>query len=238
TLLDVHAPVRIQTNKDSSIISVDEDFVIYASIDFGETWSILPINKPDPENWSGMTVSSMYSHNNDTILVGAEVTVWLTKSGNNQKRKILRTTNGGQDWIVQYLDDSNFNCCGPLMSQIDFLNDTIGIATGNNLIIRTTNIGGELHIRDTVIYGSVEDYSSDQLGISIFPNPTSKEITVSLSNDNYISLDIFSMTGKLLKTYTLDRINHFDISDFEDGIYILRFKGKRINYNRLVKTTL
>lgn len=228
--------VRIQINSDSSVIAVDEYLEIIKSDDFGKTWSVLPINKPDPESWFGMTVSSMYSHNLDTILVGAEVTVWLTKSGGDQKRKILRTTNGGQDWIVQFIDDLDSHCCGtPLLSSIHFLNDTIGFTTGNNLILRTTNTGGDTHIRDTIIFGSVEDQKGRPGGVNVFPNPATSTLNIQLSNSDYQHLDVLSMSGRMLDNHILNQSNQFDLTEYPAGMYILRFTGKKTYYHSLIK---
>ena len=230
-------PVKIHVNNDSSVIVVDELFSIIKSDNFGGTWSEMQINLPDPDSWFGMRATGLSSLNRDTIFVGSEVMVWVVKSSGQQKRKILRTTNGGQDWILQFFDDPNSNCCGtPLLGNIHFLNDTLGFAAGNNLILRTTNTGGDIHIIDTVIIGSIEILFGDQLGISIYPNPTTNDLTIELMNDDYRYLDILSMSGRMLGNCILNQSNHFDLAEYPAGVYILRFSGKKTYYHRIIKT--
>lgn len=236
SIYQITNPIKIQVVNDSSIIAIEEDFTLIKSNDFGETWSVLPINKPDTDTWLGMTVSSMYCLNRDTIFVSAETTLWIVKSGGHSKRKILRTTNGGQEWIVQYLDIPESQCYGtPLMGEINFINDTIGVTTGSNLILRTTNVGGNTHIKDTTIIGGVEDYSGDLDGIYVFPNPTSAGLNIELTNDDYQTLEILSMSGRKMGAYHLNQINNIDLFDYPAGIYILRFSGRKTCHHRIIK---
>ncbi|MBL7112789.1 MAG: T9SS type A sorting domain-containing protein, partial [Bacteroidales bacterium] len=232
---DVTNPIDIQMVGDSSVIAIDDDFDLLRSDDSGETWSIVSFINPDTISCD-VTATSMYAFCPDTVFVIAETTAWLTKSGCNSKRKILRTTDGGQSWIVQYFDVVIPCYDTPLLSDITFINDTVGISVGNDLILRTTNLGGDTHIPDTVIYGGIEDRPRDQSGIMIFPNPTTGYLTIELNTGDYEILDIFSLSGTIIRTLALNKINVIDLTPYSSGLYILKFSGKQTCYHRIIKT--
>jgi len=237
TAYQVTHPINIQILNNLFVIAIDDNFDLIRTENFGETWSVVSFVEPDPGTWYGMTATSMYSLNLDTILVSAETTVWLVKSGCDSKRKILRTTNGGQNWIVQFLEVVDFQDCGtPLMNDLTFINDTVGIAIGNNLIMRSTNLGGDVHIPDSIIFKGIENHSLTQSGIKIFPNPTSGNLTVEINNGEYSELDVYTLSGKKIKTLQLNKINTIDLTTYPAGLYILRFSGKKIYYHRIIRT--
>ncbi len=233
---DVLNPVDIKMVSDSLIIAVGENFNLLRSDDSGETWSVVSFVSPDSASWDAVTATSMYAFCQDTVFVIGETTAWLTKSGCNSKRKILRTTDGGQSWIVQFFDVVIPCYDTPLLNDITFINDTVGISVGNDLILRTTNLGGDTHIPDTVVYRGIEDLSQDQSGIIIFPNPTKGLLTIELNSGDYEILDIFTLSGTIISTLRLSKINAVDLTPFSSGLYILKFFGKQTCYRRIIKT--
>jgi hypothetical protein len=70
------------------------------------------------------------------------------------------------------------------------------------------------------------------LGFSIYPNPTTTSFSV---NSNVSDIEIYDLTGKLLKSFKGDfnRTDSFDISSLNTGIYIVKVE----NNNNQVKTT-
>ena len=237
TAYQVTHPIKIKILNDLFVIVIDDDFNLIRSVNSGETWSVVSFVDPDPETSYGITASSMYSLNLDTILVSAETTVWLVKSGCDSKRKILRTTDGGQSWIVQYLEVMDFQDYGaPLMGDITFINDTVGISVGNNLIMRSTNLGGNIHIPDTIIFKGTEEHSRPHSGIKIFPNPTSGNLTVEINNGDFNVLDVYTLSGKKLRTLQLNKINTIDLTAYPAGLYLCRFSGKKIYHHCIIKT--
>jgi photosystem II stability/assembly factor-like uncharacterized protein len=231
-------PVDIQCVNGSVICAVDEDFDLLRSIDAGETWSVEKFIDPDRRGvQADITATSIYALSKDTIFVTGETTVWLLKSKCFSKRKILRTTDGGKQWINQFFEEGEFPECGtPLLGNITFVTDSTGFCPGYNLILRTINRGGDIHMPDTAIHGSIEDLTWDESGILIFPNPTSRCLTLELNTGNFDKLDIFSLTGTLIRTLPLRRINTIDLAPFSSGSYILKFSGKSTCYKRILIT--
>ncbi len=230
-------PRKIQALGDSGIIAVDEYFDLIRSDDAGENWNIIPFDPPDPNTWYGMSARAMQALNPDTIFITGEITVLPCKGGGPIKRKILRSTDGGLSWILQYMENVEGGLSGlPLMGDRIFLCDSFGIATGSNLILRTDNLGGDIHIRDTIVYkgiGKIPDHAS---GIRIYPNPTSGELTVEADVDRYTRLSLFSQSGMLIREIRLMPVTPLDLSDLPPAYYILRFSGRETRYRSLVKT--
>jgi len=80
----------------------------------------------------------------------------------------------------------------------------------------------------------------ENLEISLFPNPTSGEITVKLKNLDVATssaIYLFDNTGRLLESRTeLHEENLFDLSGFSRGIYFMRiFAGKHKIEWKIVK---
>lgn len=81
------------------------------------------------------------------------------------------------------------------------------------------------------------NFQTDQLTISIFPNPTRSLLNVSIPS-NQTSIDIFSASGKVMLSYKgLDKgIFFVDLSHFDEGIYFVRFvNGENSITKKVVK---
>ena len=70
---------------------------------------------------------------------------------------------------------------------------------------------------------STGDLSND-LGISIFPNPTSGELFIEFSNEISGELLIINYTGKTIKAQVLQQKNQMDLSNFATGVYLIKIK--------------
>lgn len=79
------------------------------------------------------------------------------------------------------------------------------------------------------------DIAENHQKISIYPNPTDGIVNFDIINNN-TSIEIFDYSGKLIKRIDNLKTNQIDISDFANGIYILKFKtDKKIFYSKVVK---
>jgi hypothetical protein len=96
----------------------------------------------------------------------------------------------------------------------------------NNL---TTNTAGayELNIITTRLINP-----SNKEPVVLYPNPTTGILYLREKNSNSI-IELYDYTGKLLKLYFL-ATETIDISEFENGIYLLKTKGSNITY-KIVK---
>ncbi len=146
-------------------------------------------------------------------------TGWAVGSG-----LIYRTTNGGDIWEVQ---NSGIDHYG---SSIHFINNNIGwIAGGCGNILHTDNGG------NTQIPKSQKPMAKDCL--HIYPNPFSNQTTIefTLSNTDFVTISIYEITGKRLKTILskkLSKGNHkinWNAEGLNEGIYFIRLETKDIS---------
>ena len=79
---------------------------------------------------------------------------------------------------------------------------------------------------------SVEDSFNDL--ISVYPNPTNGLINLNFTND--VSFDIFSINGKLTKSYTNFKDNQLDLSYLPKGVYFIQFQiDNKIIVKKIIK---
>jgi len=92
-------------------------------------------------------------------------------------------------------------------------------------MINTETTQGGLVFSITI---DVEDLSNDG-EISIFPNPTTDMLTVSFDNMQPYRLDVVSLTGEVVKTIRVNKLQNelIDVSDLSNGMYIIRAVGEK-----------
>lgn len=139
--------------------------IIYKSTNGGVNWSAL--NSLVTSN-----LNSVYFINPDTGWVAGINTV-------------LKTTNGGLNWINQYSSTASLN-------SIRFLNPNIGWACGGNKILYT-NSGGVVNVKiiSTAIPANYKLYQN-------YPNPFNPvtKIRFDLTNENITTLKIYDNLGR------------------------------------------
>lgn len=78
------------------------------------------------------------------------------------------------------------------------------------------------------------DEVNNGLSFKAYPNPVENIFT--LSGINLETAQIYTTTGKLVRTITLNTINTIDVSDLKDGVYILKVtSGSNVGTTRFVK---
>jgi len=71
---------------------------------------------------------------------------------------------------------------------------------------------------------SVENSEELNAGITVYPNPTEKSLTINgLNLSNATSLEVYDSSGKVVKTGDLTS-NSFDVSELNPGLYFLTIK--------------
>ncbi len=112
-------------------------------------------------------------------------------------------------------------------------NDSAGIACliEDKLYWEVTTIGTSVLGRWEFVYGNVGVDVTNTVGIddiepttaSVYPNPSSDVINISLNKGQLLKIELFSMTGRLIfkkdlnsKTYALN------IGDYPSGVYLVR----------------
>ena len=72
---------------------------------------------------------------------------------------------------------------------------------------------------------------------SIYPNPASNKLSIATSNPSVSELHIYDMLGKLMKTESFYGSTTVDLTNFNNGIYIIQFggnDGKMISSSRFI----
>ncbi|WP_317898097.1 serine hydrolase [Aurantibacillus circumpalustris] len=80
----------------------------------------------------------------------------------------------------------------------------------------------------------LNETSSNQNSISIFPNPANSVINVALPSDESFQIEILNPIGETI--FKLVNQNKIDISNFTNGLYLISVKqGQNIYYKKIIK---
>jgi hypothetical protein len=78
-----------------------------------------------------------------------------------------------------------------------------------------------------------ENFNKD---IYVFPNPTTDLINIKYKSQSSINFDIYSINGKLIKSYLSYRDNQLDLNFLDKGIYFFQFYvGNSKIINKIIK---
>jgi hypothetical protein len=80
---------------------------------------------------------------------------------------------------------------------------------------------------------STDDILSRQIDLQIWPNPASRDLTISytLEDASEISMDILNIAGQMMMSRELgprgsgSHTETIDVSSFREGLYLLRFRS-------------
>ena len=156
-----------------------------------------------------------------------------------QGGKIIATTNGGNNWTV-IATGSTIE-----LWSVDFANDSVGYAIGNNVVLKTTN-GGVTFVNES-INSTPEKFSLYQN----YPNPFNPRTKIKFDIPNLplrrgvggmmVSLKIFDITGREIQTLVNEELKpgtyevSFDGSNLPSGIYFYQLRsGDFIETKKLV----
>ncbi|HRE40883.1 MAG TPA: YCF48-related protein [Ignavibacteria bacterium] len=147
--------------------------------------------------------------------------------------RVIRTTNFGQSWIVQATSTSDE------LFGVDFVNGFTGYSVGVlGRAIKTVN-GGGVNIKQ-ISSEIPSNFSLEQN----YPNPFNPKtvINFSLPNNSFVSLDIYDISGKLVKklisqNMSLGRYSvDFNSESLNSGVYFYRLTTE--TYSETRKMTL
>lgn len=170
-------------------------------------------------------------HNLTNIFAINENTVWgiyneQTMCGCGQ-RGLVRMTYSSENGYKEYLQDQN-----AYMSSIYFSNEKLGYAVGvenaKAKVWKNTKADETLDTKENELKNS----------ISIYPNPVSDKITISLSNqaskESFVSL--VDMTGKVVYSQNVNNTNKItiDVRGFSKGNYILTIQNQKQNHSQKI----
>jgi photosystem II stability/assembly factor-like uncharacterized protein len=146
----------------------------------------------------------------------------------------IRTTDGGDTWYYTEID--NFlTGMSKSLTDISFVNDTLGYGISNDGIYKTTNGGGTS--QGQVNFWDFDLGTSDaELNISIYPNPATDILTLETNGIQINAIEIYSLFGQLIMSKNISNNQTIDLSDLSAGVYIVAIHTEHGTFKkRLVK---
>ncbi|MGI8892604.1 MAG: VPS10 domain-containing protein [Bacteroidia bacterium] len=227
------------------------DTTIFKTVDGGNNWS--DFNLPNSGSLYGIhfpsdSVGYVFMYNSSLLTtifkttdcgqswnsitnlsLNVPVSMWFTDNNTGYITSIFsikKTTDGGITWTDQASSPPSWGSFMDWVSDVYFLDDTVGFAVGNSQFYRTYN-GGEL------LPVSVYNSTSNTAEFNVYPNPSSGKFTVRLDKfaPNQINIvAIYNNLGQLILEEKIEfpGILKIDISGSPAGIYYIRaFDGEK-----------
>jgi hypothetical protein len=72
------------------------------------------------------------------------------------------------------------------------------------------------------------DFSTDEYGISIYPNPTNDGFYIKCLPQGEVA--IYSISGQYIKYQKFDAQTKIDLSEMESGVYLVQVEGKGVAF--------
>lgn len=152
-------------------------------------------------------VTCMKVYNNELYVGG-----WFTEVGGNSCKNVAKW-DGIQWTCLNYEDFDEFAC----IRDICIWNDELYIA-GTFRKIGNDSINSIAKYNHPLV--SVNNYSTADNSIRIFPNPVTNILYVE-SPANITTIEVYDLTGKLIFTKALNK-NQIDISPLAKGLYFIK----------------
>lgn len=141
---------------------------------------------------------------------------------------------------------------GPRFSSVHYVEKPAGLMIAGTLFTDTLNLGSTQYPNPHA--GAVPPYhrfwvsvtdsnllsASDAVSnaLSVYPNPVSSVLYIKGSASTWVNFEILSMQGMLMKSGALHGNGGVDISEFPEGIYLMRIseQGKKITSRLIIKS--
>ncbi len=211
-------------------------------------WSSNP-NQHADENRINDTVSSNFNYQkgisciiNIKTDIYPEQTTWVLKDINGN---IIAQNPSNLAILTSYNDTIclDTGCYDFVIYDTNGLNGSEGVGAGYFYIYlnsKTILSGIEFEYSDSIRFcidttTSIVEHNSvnGDFKVSMYPNPTNAMLTVSLKNipqDEVIKATVYALDGKkLMESTMIHDGQQFDFSSFQNGIYIVKIQGKKIN---------
>ena len=167
-----------------------------------------------------------------------EVRIWnIARTGTEIDESRSCELDGNETGLVAYyqfnqgFDSSNNTTITTLADATANGND--GILNGFDLVGSSSNFiaGSPITSGNSCSLLSTSDVDLSN-SISLYPNPSSDEVIVKLSNLTDTSVEVYDLNGRIVLNEKLVlAANKLNISNFETGLYIFKFKTQRGELN-------
>lgn len=140
---------------------------------------------------------------------------------NTSNVKIILSTDGGITWNKTLVESTLNN--GIYTFTVPF---NLGNTSSARIMIRPVdNIYLAVNTSNFTIESPLATNEVEQKDFNIYPNPSNGWISISIKNNNKLSIEVFDLTGRKIKTLQSNHIqteHKFDLSDLSNGVYILK----------------
>ena len=207
-----------------SIITLNLDelatsnFFFSENICTGETYTFAGQNLTTTGIYNDTLTNSVGCDSTITLdlTVGADVSVTVSGGG------VLTAGATGPDVTYQWIDCDNNNtpiagATSQTFSAIDF-----GI-TGNYAVQVTQGNCTDTSPCMAIDFTGISETSN--LKVSLYPNPAKHALFVSLNTKENVTYSIFDIGGKIVQTGSVGNNEAINISDLENGGYVIEFKS-------------
>ncbi|MCF8423067.1 MAG: S8 family peptidase [Bacteroidia bacterium] len=123
------------------------------------------------------------------------------------------------------------------------------VAPGQSVKVAFALIGGDslqnlitganqAQIKYDGISTGIDESTSANYGLKIFPNPTKNSITISQTEPTFNKYEIYSLSGKLVSENKINSIlQKVDLTGYSDGMYIVKLIGnQKVEFKKIVVT--
>jgi photosystem II stability/assembly factor-like uncharacterized protein len=129
---------------------------------------------------------------------------------------VLSTQDAGTTWHTVYTGYDH------ILRDIEIYNDSIAFIVGYDGIILKTDLNQLNYL------GIEEEELKGSYGISLYPNPSSHQISIELDNSAEL-VQFYSATGALVKSSSTRGVSgllEIDIQELAEGVYTVRYGGR------------
>ncbi|WP_289045243.1 T9SS type A sorting domain-containing protein [uncultured Olleya sp.] len=175
-------------------------------------------------NWTQKTTTIVHNVAFSTVSQGALVA--STYNSQASVFQIYYSIDNGTNW--QLINNQQLLSVASTTSSYYFDQDMVTVFVG------TSDLGLMEYNIDLSTLGVPEFTDVDQK-ITVYPNPASNLINISIKNGGVSQVVLYSVTGSKIKTFN-DQSN-LDISNLASGIYILQIQdlNKKMFFKRIIK---
>lgn len=156
---------------------------IYRSTDRGNNWEAVQFERDPIDDYARFAFYDLEVYSDNVFWIAADT----TQTMNSHRGELVRTTNGGQTWLLSDL---------PYSGSVEFISPNVGWTTGScctgapKMLFRTLD-GGETWQEQVLVPDPVDDqFSYNHYSLPVFLNATNGVITVELKDADYQDIGI------------------------------------------------
>jgi photosystem II stability/assembly factor-like uncharacterized protein len=213
--------ITILDEQDNALCSV---FFISADTGYAAGYNVILKTVDGGLNWDNLQTGT-YGCSFNSIYFTDKNTGYAV--GGDFEGLIIKTKDAGLTWFAQEIVGAGY--LEQLTSVFFPVSDT-GYIAGYNILLKTTN-GGGLPV-------GLINQKSDDFSVSIFPNPSSNQITIETApSENILSTELTDLQGRLIKKQDFGSGSKtvMDVYDVPKGLYLVKIiSDKNIYSNKVI----